>query len=104
MTVPTLIRNWMHALRTDLADSYLARNTDGKFRFVADGFRFTNEIRFDASAEFFYIVESRHGCASMKTAPRKSAKSSDRAVWAKVRGRTELLSLATATSLERWYI
>jgi len=41
ITVSTRIKNWMHALRTDLADGYLARYIDGKFRIVADGFRFT---------------------------------------------------------------
>ena len=48
ITVSTRIRNWMHALRVDLPDGYLARFEDGRFRIVADGFHFTNEIRFDA--------------------------------------------------------
>jgi sugar lactone lactonase YvrE len=52
----------MHALRTDLADGYLARYIDGKFRIVADGFRFTNEIRFDAREEWMYVVETTGGC------------------------------------------
>ena len=52
----------MHALRTDLADGYLARYEDGTFRIVADGFRFTNEIRFDAKEEFLYVVETTGGC------------------------------------------
>src|SRR5712671_4746740 len=64
ITVSTRIKNWMHALRTDLADGYLARYEDGKFRIVADGFRFTNEIRFDANEEFLYIVETTGGCIS----------------------------------------
>jgi len=58
ITVSTRIRNWMHALRTDLADGYIARYEDGNFRIVADGFRFTNEIRFDAREEFLYVVET----------------------------------------------
>jgi gluconolactonase len=62
ITVSTRIRNWMHALRTDLADGYLARYEDGAFRIVADGFRFTNEIRFDAPEEFLYVVETTGGC------------------------------------------
>src|SRR5689334_18383408 len=62
ITVSTRIKNWMHALRTDLADGYLARYIDGKFRIVADGFRFTNEIRFDASEEWMYVVETTGGC------------------------------------------
>ncbi len=62
ITVSTRVRNWMHALRTDLADGYLARYEDGRFRIVADGFRFTNEIRFDAKEEFLYVVETTGGC------------------------------------------
>jgi sugar lactone lactonase YvrE len=62
ITVSTRIKNWMHALRVDLADGYLARYEDGAFRIVADGFRFTNEIRFDAKEEFLYVVETTGGC------------------------------------------
>src|SRR5215468_4510299 len=61
ITVSTRIKNWMHALRLDLADGYLARYEDGKFRIVADGFHFTNEIRFDAKEEFLYVVETTGG-------------------------------------------
>jgi sugar lactone lactonase YvrE len=62
VTVSTRVKNWMHALRVDLADGYLARYEDGAFRIVADGFRFTNEIRFDAKEEFLYVVETTGGC------------------------------------------
>jgi gluconolactonase len=62
VTVSTRIKNWMHALRPDLADGYLARYEDGAFRIVADGFHFTNEIRFDAREEFLYVVETTGGC------------------------------------------
>lgn len=61
ITISTRIKNWMHALRTDLKDGYLARYEDGKFRIVADGFGFTNEIRFDAREEFLYVVETTGG-------------------------------------------
>jgi gluconolactonase len=64
ITVSTRIKNWMHALRTDLADGYIARYIDGKFRIVADGFHFTNEIRLDAREEFMYVVETTGGCVS----------------------------------------
>jgi sugar lactone lactonase YvrE len=64
ITVSTRIKNWMHALRTDLADGYIARYMDGKFRIVADGFHFTNEIRLDAREEFMYVVETTGGCVS----------------------------------------
>ena len=62
ITVSTRLKNWMHALRTDLADGYVARFEDGRFRIVADGFHFTNEIRFDANEEFLYVVETTGGC------------------------------------------
>ncbi len=62
ITVSTRLKNWMHALRPDLADGYVARYEDGAFRIVADGFHFTNEIRFDASEEFLYVVETTGGC------------------------------------------
>jgi gluconolactonase len=62
VTVSTRVTNWMHALRTDLADGYLARYHDGGFHIVADGFGFTNEIRFDAREEFLYVVETTGGC------------------------------------------
>lgn len=64
ITVSTRIRNWMHALRTDLADGYIARYEAGTLRMVAEGFRFTNEIRFDAREEFLYVVETTGGCIS----------------------------------------
>jgi gluconolactonase len=62
ITVSTRMKNWMHALRTDLPDGCLARYEDGNFRVVADGFRFTNEVRFDAREEFLYVVETAGGC------------------------------------------
>jgi sugar lactone lactonase YvrE len=62
ITVSTKLKNWMHALRTDLADGYLARYENGALRIVADGFHFTNEIRFDAREEFLYVVETTGGC------------------------------------------
>ena len=62
VTVSTKIRNWMHALRTDLKDGYIACYEDGAFRIVADGFGFTNEIRFDAAEEYLYVVETTGGC------------------------------------------
>jgi gluconolactonase len=64
VTISTRIKNWMHALRTDLADGYIARYEGGTFRIVADGFHFTNEIRFDAREEFLYVVETTGGCVS----------------------------------------
>jgi sugar lactone lactonase YvrE len=42
----------------------VARYENGTFYIVADGFRFTNEIRFDAKEEFMYVVETTGGCIS----------------------------------------
>jgi sugar lactone lactonase YvrE len=61
VTISTKVKNWMHALRTDLKDGYIACYKDGEFRIVADGFGFTNEIRFDAKEEFLYVVETTGG-------------------------------------------
>jgi sugar lactone lactonase YvrE len=64
ITVSTKIANWMHALRTDLADGYIACYIEGELRIVAEGFHFTNEIRFDAKEEFLYAAETTGGCIS----------------------------------------
>jgi sugar lactone lactonase YvrE len=61
ITISTKVTNWMRALRTDLADGYLARYDAGRIRIVADGFHFTNEIRFDASEEWLYVAETTGG-------------------------------------------
>jgi gluconolactonase len=71
ITVSTRINNWMQALRADLPDGYIARYEDGKFRIVAEGFHFTNEIRMDAKEEFLYVVETTGGCVSRLRADAK---------------------------------
>jgi sugar lactone lactonase YvrE len=62
ITVSTKVKNWMHALRTDLKDGYLALYQDGNFHIKAEGFGFTNEIRFDVNEEWLYVVETTGGC------------------------------------------
>jgi gluconolactonase len=64
ITISTRIKNWMHALRPDLPDGYIARYVDGKFRIMAEGFHFTNEIRMDAREEYMYVAETTGGCIS----------------------------------------
>ena len=64
ITVSTRIKNWMRALRPELADGYIARFIDGAFRIVAEGFHFTNEIRMDAREEYLYVAETTGGCIS----------------------------------------
>lgn len=64
LTVSTRIRNWMQAIDPTVADGYIAL-ADGKdIRIVADGFRFTNEIRLDAREEWLYIVETTGQCVT----------------------------------------
>jgi len=62
VTISTRVKNWMHALRTDLKDGYVALYDQGVFRIVADGFGFTNEVRFDAAEEWLYVVQTTGGC------------------------------------------
>ncbi|MDZ4165900.1 MAG: SMP-30/gluconolactonase/LRE family protein [Smithellaceae bacterium] len=58
LTISTRIKNWMQAVHPDIADGYIALADEQGIRIVADGFQFTNEIRFDAREEFLYIVET----------------------------------------------
>jgi len=58
LTISTRIKNWMQAVHPDIADGYIALVDERGIRLVADGFKFTNEIRFDAREEFLYIVET----------------------------------------------
>lgn len=72
ITVSTRIQNWMSAVRPDVADGYVAlyEPKTGELRVVADGFRFTNEIRFDAAEEWLYVVETCGPCITrLRAAP-----------------------------------
>ena len=107
ITVSTRIKNWMHALRTDLADGFIARYDDGAFRIVADGFRFTNEIRFDAQRRVPLRRRDdrrlHHPPAHRRARRRRaSGRSSARPGWARAPGRTASPSTATAISGARW--
>jgi gluconolactonase len=64
LTVSTRLTNWMEAIRPDIADGYIALADDKGLRIVADGFRFTNEIRMDAAEAFLYVVETCGPCIS----------------------------------------
>jgi len=64
ITVTTRVKNWIDALRPDLADGYVARYDERGLHIVADGFHFTNEVRFDRDERFLYIVETTGGCVS----------------------------------------
>lgn len=58
MTISTRIRNWMRAMSPNVSDGYIALYDGGRLRIVADGFRFTNEIRLDACEEWLYVAET----------------------------------------------
>lgn len=64
LTVSTRIKNWMKAVSPNIADGYVALADEKGLRIVADGFRFTNEIRLDAAEEHLYIVETCGQCIS----------------------------------------
>jgi gluconolactonase len=72
ITVSTRTPNWMSAVRPDVADGFVALYTPetGNIRVVAEGFRFTNEIRFDAAEQWLYVVETCGPCITrLKAAP-----------------------------------
>ena len=70
LTVSTRIKNWMQAVSPNISDGYVALADEKGLRIVADGFRFTNEIRLDANEEYLYIVETCGQCISrMKVQP-----------------------------------
>jgi len=58
ITVSTMINPWSDAVNSTLADGAIILIDDRGPRIVADGFRFTNEIRFDAAEEWLYVAET----------------------------------------------
>ncbi len=58
ITVSTRINPWPDAIRNYQADGYVALIDDNGMRIVAEGFYFTNEIRFDADEEWLYVAET----------------------------------------------
>ncbi len=64
LTVSTRIKNWMKAMSPNVSDGYIALVDEKGMRMVADGFKFTNEIRLDAAEEYLYIVETCGQCIS----------------------------------------
>ena len=58
ITVSTKVNPWTLAASSRVRDGYIALVDDKGIRIVADGFYFTNEIRFDAKEEWLYIVET----------------------------------------------
>ena len=58
ITVSTKVNPWTAAASSRVRDGYIAVVDGAGIRIVADGFHFTNEIRFDAKEEWLYIVET----------------------------------------------
>jgi gluconolactonase len=58
LTISTRTRNWMRAMSPSIVDGFIALYDQGRLRIVADGFHFTNEIRFDAREEWLYVAET----------------------------------------------
>jgi sugar lactone lactonase YvrE len=58
ITVSTKVNPWTKAASSRVKDGYIALVDKGTIRIVAEGFYFTNEIRFDAKEEWLYIVET----------------------------------------------
>jgi gluconolactonase len=58
LTVSTRVNPWTAAASSRVRDGYIAVVDAHGLHVVADGFHFTNEIRFDAREEWLYIVET----------------------------------------------
>ena len=58
ITISTRINPWSDALHPDISDGYIVLLDARGARVVAEGFSFTNEIRFDAREEWLYVVET----------------------------------------------
>lgn len=64
ITVSTRINPWSDAINATLADGAIILVDDRGARIVADGFRFTNEIRLDAAEEWLYVAETTGKCVT----------------------------------------
>jgi sugar lactone lactonase YvrE len=63
ITVSTRVNPWTQAAGSRVKDGYIAVVEPGRsIRVVAEGFYFTNEIRFDAREAWLYIVETTGPC------------------------------------------
>ena len=61
ITITTMKKNWLDALRPDLDDGYVLRYDDRGLHVVAEGLHFTNEVRFDVNEEYLYVVQTTGG-------------------------------------------
>ena len=64
LTISTRTNPWTHAITRRVCDGYIALINDRGIHVVADGFRFTNEIRLDAAEEWLYVAETTGKCVT----------------------------------------
>jgi gluconolactonase len=64
LTISTRTNPWTHAITRRVCDGYIALIDDRGVHVVADGFRFTNEIRLDAAEEWLYVAETTGKCVT----------------------------------------
>lgn len=62
ITISTRKEQWIDAINPNVKDGYIVLLDNIGARIVADGFAFTNEIRFDAKEEYIYISETCGRC------------------------------------------
>lgn len=62
VTVSTRVNPWTTAAASRVRDGFLVLVDAHGARVVADGFCFTNEVRFDAREEWLYVVETTGPC------------------------------------------
>jgi gluconolactonase len=58
ITISTMVNPWSDAINAAQRDGYIVLLDRNVPRVVADGFRFTNEIRLDADEEWLYVAET----------------------------------------------
>ncbi|UAK25294.1 SMP-30/gluconolactonase/LRE family protein [Sphingomonas nostoxanthinifaciens] len=58
LTVSTRLPDLPRSMTPSVRDGYIALADERGIRIVADGLHFTNEIRFDATEEWLYVVET----------------------------------------------
>jgi sugar lactone lactonase YvrE len=64
LTLSTMKKDWIEGMYPEVADGYIALIDDKGIRVVAEGFRYTNEVRLDAKEEYLYVAETAGKCIS----------------------------------------
>ena len=61
ISVSTRAAHRSESLASPRPDGYIVRINEGQARIVAEGFLFTNEIRFDSTGNYLYVAETTGG-------------------------------------------